>query len=87
MTAYNKGVELLQKEKYKDAIPFFEKAVSLDDDFAFAWDNLGICYRRTEQYIKAEEAYKASLKVDPAGKGTLQNLPVVYQLEKNTMKP
>ena len=82
MKAYNAGVDLLKKEKYAECIPFFEKAVSIDPEFAFAWDNLGICYRRTDQLEKAEKAYKASLKVDPAGKTPLQNLAVVYQLQK-----
>jgi len=82
MTAYNAGVGLLKKDKYAECIPFFEKAVSIDPEFAFAWDNLGICYRRTNQLDKAEKAYKASLKVDPAGKTPLQNLAVVYQLQK-----
>ena len=82
MDAYNAGVKLLNKEKYADCIPYFEKAVSIDPEFAFAWDNLGICYRRTNQLDKAEQAYKASLKVDPAGKTPLQNLAVVYQMQK-----
>jgi tetratricopeptide (TPR) repeat protein len=82
MDAYNAGVKLLNKEKYADCIPYFEKAVNIDPEFAFAWDNLGICYRRTNQLDKAEQAYKASLKVDPAGKTPLQNLAVVYQMQK-----
>ena len=82
MSAYNEGVGLLKKDKYAECIPYFQKAVSLDPEFAFAWDNLGICYRRTNQLDKAEEAYKASLKVDPAGKTPLQNLAVVYQMQK-----
>jgi tetratricopeptide (TPR) repeat protein len=40
--AYNKGVALLAEEKYEDCIPWFEKAVAIDSEFAFAWDNLGI---------------------------------------------
>lgn len=82
MKAYNAGVDLLKKEKYAECIPFFEKAVNIDPEFAFAWDNLGICYRRTDQLDKAEKAYKASIKIDPAGKTPLQNLAVVYQLQK-----
>jgi len=82
MSAYNSGVELLRKEKYADCIPFFEKAVTIDPEFAFAWDNLAICYRKTNNFTKAEEAYKASLKVDPVGKTALLNLAVIYQLQK-----
>lgn len=79
--AYNKGNDFLRQENYKDAIPLFEKAVAIDSEFAFAWDNLGICYRRTSEYDKAIAAYKNSLRVDPQGKTPLQNLAVVYQLQ------
>jgi tetratricopeptide (TPR) repeat protein len=79
--AYSKGQEFLRKEDYAGGIPWFEKAVAIDPEFAFAWDNLGICYRKTNNLEKAEAAYKASLKVDPKGKTPLQNLPVVYQLQ------
>jgi tetratricopeptide (TPR) repeat protein len=82
MDAYDKGVGLLKTENYEQATPFFEKAVAIDPGFAFAWDNLGVCYRRTNKYEKAEMAYKSSLKVDPTGKTALQNLPVVYLLLK-----
>ena len=78
--AYNKGLEFTRKDDYAGGIPWFEKAVAIDPEFAFAWDNLGICYRKTDKLEKAEAAYKASLKIDPKGKVPLQNLPVVYQL-------
>ena len=82
MKVYFEGVEFLKKEKYAECIPYFEKAVALDPEFAFAWDNLGICYRRTGKLDKAEAAYKSSLKADPSGKTALQNLAVVYQMQK-----
>lgn len=80
--AYSKGVDFLQKEDYEKAIPWFEKAVAIDSVFAFAWDNLGVSYRKTGAYQKAEAAYKASLRIDPKGHTPLQNLPVVYIYEK-----
>jgi tetratricopeptide (TPR) repeat protein len=82
--AYNKGVILMSDENYTDAIPWFEKAVSLDSEFAFAWDNLGISYRKMNNLGKAEAAYKSSLKVDPGGKTPLQNLAVVYQMQNKS---
>jgi len=79
--AYTAGVEQLNQENYAAAIPYFEKAVKIDPQFAFAWDNLGICYRRTGKLDEAIKAYQASLKVDPKGHTPLQNLPVVYKLQ------
>jgi tetratricopeptide (TPR) repeat protein len=74
--AFNKGLPFLNSEDFAGAIPWFEKAVAIDADFAFAWDNLGISYRKTNQLEKAVAAYRSSLKADPKGHTPLQNLPV-----------
>jgi len=75
MTPYDKG-------NYKKALNHFEKAVKIDGNFAFAWDNIGMCYRKLGNYKKAIEAYKKSLEIDPFGEMPLVNLPIVYQLNK-----
>lgn len=80
--AYTDGVGVMAKEEYDNAIPFFQKAVKIDPVFAFAWDNLGICYRRTGKYPQAEAAYRESLKVDPKGRTALQNLPIALLFQK-----
>lgn len=84
--AYEEGVDWLKTQNYKEAIPWFEKAVRLDPQFVFAWDNLGISYRQTGELEKAKEAYLSSLKVDPAGHTALQNLPVVYLKQKKSQE-
>ena len=81
LAAYNKGLPFFNKEDYATALPYFENAVGIDPEFAFAWDNIGVCYRRLGQYDKAEEAYKNSLEVDPSGITALQNLPLVYKFQ------
>lgn len=82
--AYNEGIGFFKNEKYKEALPFFEKAVQIDPEFAFAWDNIGVCNRRLGNLDKALEAYKTSLKIDPSGRTALINLPVVYMMQKKT---
>jgi len=62
MAAYSKGLETFKNEDYAASIPWYEKAVKIDPEFVFAWDNLGISYRRTGKLDKAEAAYKSSLK-------------------------
>ncbi|RYY99158.1 MAG: tetratricopeptide repeat protein [Chitinophagaceae bacterium] len=78
--AYDKGTAFLRQDDYTGAIPWFEKAVKEDPEFAFAWDNLGISYRKTGQLEKAVAAYQSSLKADPSGPTALQNLAVAYLL-------
>ncbi len=79
---YNKGVPFLDNEKYKEALPYFEEAVKQDPKFAFAWDNIGICNRRLNNFDAAIEAYNKSLELDPKGKTPLQNIPVAYEYKK-----
>jgi tetratricopeptide (TPR) repeat protein len=78
MAAYDKGVAEMRVENFADAIGWFEDAVRMDPEFVFAWDNLGVSYRKNNNLEKAEEAYKRSLKVYPKGYTSLMNLPVVY---------
>jgi tetratricopeptide (TPR) repeat protein len=79
---YNKGIEELNKDDFKAALPYFEKAVKRDDKFAFAWDNIGVCNRQLGNYDAAITAYKKSLTLDPKGKTALQNIPVAYEFKK-----
>ncbi len=75
---YTVGQAAMKKENYEDAIKYFSKAVKIDPKFAFAWDNLGICYRKAGKYTEAIESYNKSLEIDPKGITPLQNLPAAY---------
>jgi tetratricopeptide (TPR) repeat protein len=82
INAYNEGIEKLKTDSFKDALPWFEKAVKQDEKFAFAWDNIGVCKRKLGDLDGALEAYTKSLQLDPKGKLPLQNIPVVYEFKK-----
>lgn len=79
---YYKGVDELKTENLKKALDYFEKAVDIDPEFAFAWDNIGITHRKLGNYDKALTAYKRSLEIDPAGLMALQNIAIVYRYKK-----
>lgn len=83
---YSKGNDELKKENFKKAIEYFEKAVKLDPEFTFAWDNLGVSYRKLNNYDKAIESYEKSLKINPNGITPLQNIAVVYQYKEEYQK-
>jgi tetratricopeptide (TPR) repeat protein len=78
MKFYRKGLEETQKGDFEAAILNYKKAVVYDSNFAFAYDNMGICYRRLNQYDAAIEAYEKSLKIDPNGTMPLQNIAIAY---------
>ncbi|MEJ5103817.1 tetratricopeptide repeat protein [Chryseobacterium sp. MYb328] len=83
---YQKAVEASKKENWKEAIQNYEQAVKTDSKFIYAWDNLGICYRRVGEYDKALNAYKQSLAIDPKGKMPLQNIAMTYIYKKEYQK-
>ena len=79
---YSKGLDESKADNHKKAIKYFEKAVKIDPEFAFAWDNMGLAYRKLGEYDKALECYKKSLEIDPGGAMPLQNTAIVYQYKK-----
>jgi len=54
--------------------------------FVFAWDNLGICYRKLDNYDAAIYAYNKSLAINPNGIMPLQNIAVAYEYKKEYLK-
>ncbi|MBE9491211.1 MAG: tetratricopeptide repeat protein [Bacteroidetes bacterium] len=80
--AYDDGMDYMESEDYETAILKFKKAIEIDPNFAFSWDNLGVCYRKSNQYEKAIEAYKKSLQINPEGRMPLINIAVTYNLKK-----
>lgn len=80
--AYDDGMEFLDEGNFDMAISKFTKAIEIDPNFAFAWDNLGISYRKTNQYQEAIKAYKKSLEINPKGRLPLMNIAVTYNLNK-----
>jgi len=83
---YSKGLDETKKENYKKAVEYLEKAVKEDPEFAFAWDNLGVNYRRLNNFDKAIECYQKSLEIDPFGLMPLQNIAIAFQYKKEYSK-
>lgn len=83
---YSKGIEQSEKQNYQKAISYFQKALKIDSLFAFAWDNMGLCYRKLDNYDDAIFAYKKSLELDPLGLMPLQNIAVAYKYKKEYQK-
>lgn len=83
---YNEGTDLAKSGDQKGAIKKYKKAIELDAAFAFAYDNMGIAYRRLDDYDNAIKSYEKSLEINPEGTMPLQNLAIVYQYKKDYPK-
>lgn len=86
MRFYNLALDETKLGNYEKAINYYKKAVVFDKEFAFAYDNMGICYRRLNDYDKAIEAYEKSLEIDPNGLMPLQNIGIAYIFKKQYKK-
>jgi tetratricopeptide (TPR) repeat protein len=51
----------MKRKDYRNAIPYFEKAVEIKPKFSSAWLNLGICEHQIRQYIVAVTAFQSAL--------------------------
>ena len=61
----NVGQALIEGAHFAEAIPFYEKAVELNPESYHAWFNLGVCYVRTGQPKKGEDAFAKADAVKP----------------------
>ena len=80
---YSQGQKYSEKEQYELAVVQYNKAVKNDPNFAFAWDNMGLCYRKLNRYEEAIKCYKKSLEIEPKGTMPLQNMAVAYDFLKD----
>lgn len=80
---YTEGQRFMKNEEYETAIQKYTESLKIDPKFAFAWDNLGICYRKLGKYDDAINSYTKSLELDPKGMTALQNIAVAYSLKKD----
>jgi tetratricopeptide (TPR) repeat protein len=60
-----KGNAWFVSEQYDSAIVEFDRAVTLDENYAKAWVNLGIVYDHTRKSPGARKAYSRALEINP----------------------
>lgn len=61
---FNKGEELLQKEKPKEAVLHFEKAIAAYPKFVSAYNNLGIAYQDLDDSSNAIAELETAAQLD-----------------------
>ncbi len=64
----------LSKPDVAAAVKHLERAVDIAPQFASAWNTLGTIAYQTQNYQRAEECFRTSLKADPAAYEPLVNL-------------
>lgn len=83
---YTQGINESNNNNWEKAVEYYKMALKEDENFPFAWDNLGLSYRQLGKYNEAIEAYKKSISLDPNHAFPLQNLAVAYTYIKEYQK-
>ena len=65
---------------YNMAMVSYNKAVNIDPKFAFAWDNLGLSYRKIGNYKEAIKCYENRLKLIHQELYPFNNMGVAYTM-------
>jgi len=79
---FNRGIDLMKKENYDQALDDFNKAIELKTDNPSAYFNIGIIYMKKEKYFQALNNYNKAIQLKPAYSEAYINRGVVYMYEK-----
>lgn len=86
VSMYNLGNTLSQQQKFEDAMEQYVSASKIEKDkkkLAQIYHNMGVLLQAGKDYAKAVEAYKMSLRNNPADDETRYNLALAQKLLKD----
>ncbi len=80
---YNRyGYSLIKREKFDEAIVYFQKQVKLLPKNPNSYDSLGDGYKAAGKYKLAKENYEKALSIDPEFEASKKNLELLEELIK-----
>ena len=86
VSMYNLGNTLSQQQKFQDAMEQYASAGKIEKDkmkLAHIYHNMGVLFQAGKDYAKAVEAYKMSLRNNPADDETRYNLALAQKMLKD----
>ena len=75
----NRGVELMQRDRSKQAFLYLRKALQLLPGNSDLWSNLGALYSRFGYVREAEESYRQALALEAGNLVAISNLERLYR--------
>jgi len=78
--AYKKALYFIDKKEYEKALSYLEIAIKTDilSLKEYVYFAIGFCNNKLGNYIKAIEAYKQAIRIDPNDAGAYNNLGLAY---------
>ena len=86
VSMYNLGNTLSQQQKFQDAMEQYASASKIEKDkmkLAHIYHNMGVLFQAGKDYAKAVDAYKMSLRNNPADHETRYNLALAQKMLKD----
>lgn len=86
ISMYNLGNTLTQQQKFQDAMEQYVSASQIEKDkkkLAQIYHNMGVIFQADKDYAKAVDAYKMSLRNNPADDETRYNLALAQKMLKD----
>ena len=86
VSMYNLGNTLSQQQKFQEAMEQYDSASKIEKDkmkLAHIYHNMGVLFQAGKDYAKAVEAYKMSLRNNPADDETRYNLALAQKMLKD----
>ena len=77
----NKGADALLAGNDLLAYAYFKEAATFYDGFGSTWVNLGVLYRRLEQFDLAQASYENAIAIDDDNFTAWENLSLLYRLQ------
>ena len=74
----NNGRECQKKEKYEEAIKYYNKATEINQNCWKAYNNIGLCFKYFKDYEKALEYYNKALQISPDSAVMYSNIGNLY---------
>ena len=78
------GDALQKTGKKKEAIGYYQQAISIQPDFAKVYVNLGSLYANQKQWQQAVDSYQQALKIDPGLLAVHQHLARILVLQQQS---
>ena len=89
VSMYNLGNTLSQQQKFQEAMEQYDSASKIEKDkmkLAHIYHNMGVLFQAGKDYAKAVDAYKMSLRNNPADHETRYNLALAQKMLKDQQK-
>jgi len=78
------GIKVAQKGLWREAIYRWERAVTIDPNYAAAYNNLAVAYEHEGQFDKARKAYDKAAELQPNNAMVRQNFDLFKEINDRT---